>query len=62
VKVSSEKKILEPDSKPYIPFDARTTLGLVTALNLPLRWLSTTGDDSGSFYSEVDRESGSIRE
>jgi hypothetical protein len=56
VKVYSTRFSSEPDSKPYLPFDVPTTVALVGELDLPLRWLSTRGDDSGSFYREEDTD------
>ena len=54
MKVYSKRFSSEPGSKPYLPFDVPTTVALVRELDLPLRWLSTRGDDSGSFYREED--------
>jgi hypothetical protein len=59
IQIRPAKTVQDPHNKPQLPFDSHTTLNLMRAMSLPLRWLSARGDDSGIFYSEVDGQNNS---
>ncbi|PMD19686.1 hypothetical protein NA56DRAFT_602671 [Hyaloscypha hepaticicola] len=54
IQIRPAYRVQDPTNKSELPFDSHTTLNLMRAMSLPLRWLSARGDDSGIFYSEVD--------
>lgn len=59
IQIRPAYRVQDPTNKSELPFDSHTTLNLMRAMSLPLRWLSARGDDSGIFYSEVDGQNNS---